>query len=152
MAHVRTQLRNAVIARLSAVEALVLVCPASRFERVLQSDEFPVAGVAVIESASAVGRGSPGQRPLKRDYSVQISVGLELVDDAEAVFDGIAVEIEKALADPSGLGIGQVSDWQFGGAGEGSAKAADHGLFVAPMIYRCSLTTLDSAPETNMHP
>lgn len=152
MAHVRTQLRNAVIARLKTVSSVAIACSRLRLTRQVQGDEFPIAAVAVTEAGSPVGRGAPGQRPVRRDFSVRVQLATELAEGADDLLDAIAVDVEKALADPSGLGVGSLTDWAYVGTGDIDGDAAEAGLAVIALNWRCAMTTLDSDPETNLHP
>lgn len=151
MAHVRAQVRNAVKARLEDSDAFATVCGELRFQREFQDDEFPAAAVSVTETDEPVGRGLPGQRPLKRRMGVTVMVALRLDDADEDALDALTVAVEKALADPKALGIGGLLDWGVSGTGAIQSQFAAFGLAAVPVDFGCTITTREDAPETNIH-
>lgn len=150
-AHVRTQIRKAVQARLEASGAFALVCGELRLLLATQDDDFPAAAVQVTESDTPVGRGQPGHRPIRRDMSVTIIVALRIDDADEEGLDALTVTVEKALADPTGLGVGALVDWRPVATGSLHGGFAERGLAAIPVTYACAVTTAEGVPQTNIH-
>lgn len=150
-AHVRTQIRKAVQARLMASGVFSLVCGELRLLLANQDDDFPAAAVQVTESDTPVGRGQPGHRPIRRDMSVTVIVALRLDDADEEGLDALTVAVEQALADPSGLGIGSLLDWRPVATGSIQGGFAERGLAAIPVTFACAVTTAEGAPQTNIH-
>lgn len=152
MAHVRKQLRDAVIARLGTVAAIAGAYPQSRASRAFQNDEFPVALVAVSETASRDGKNPEGQRAIRRSLVVTVRLGIRDDDEnAEDVLDACAVETEKALAVSADLGVGSLAGWVYAGTTVIQPYAVSDGMLLAVQLsYTCDVLTLDVAPETNL--
>lgn len=153
--HVRTQLRNAVKARLEASDAFARVVGSLNLQRVFQEEEFPAAAVSVTENVTVEDRNQPGHRPVRRDFMVRVNLALLLASsddlDLDADLDALAVTTEQALADPEGFGIGAVASWEPVGTGEPDGQFAAMGLATIPLTYRCSVLTTDGDPTTNLY-
>ncbi len=153
MPHVRTQLRNAIKTRLSTVPSVKGAHNMTRHARDFQSDNFPAALVAVTESSSPNSGGLIGERPVTRRYKVDIQIGVdEDAVDAEDIIDAVCVDVEKAFVTPD-FGIGKVTNWAYAGTTAIDAQPTSSGvLLVETMTYTCDIQTLDSSPDTNLHP
>ncbi len=153
MPHVRTQLRNAIKTRLSTVPSVKGAHNMTRHARDFQSDNFPVALVAVTESSSPNPGGLIGERPVTRRYKIDIQIGVdEDAVDAEDIIDAVCVDVEKAFVKPD-FGIGKVTGWAYAGTSAIDAQPTASGiLLVETMTYTCDIQTLDSSPDINLHP
>lgn len=153
MPHVRTQLRNAVKTRLSTIPSIKGAYNASRHFRDYQSDNFPAALVAVMETSAPQPGGLVGERPVTRSYRIQIQIGVDVDEpDAEDILDAVALDVEKAFVKPE-LGIGKVANWVYTGTSAIDGQATESGLLlVQTLTYTAEIQTLDSAPDRNLHP
>jgi len=151
MAHVRTQLRKGVQARLATVAALSGVHDESRIVRGFQQDDFPLALVGVTETVSGVS-DSQGQRVYTRGMSVSIRLCVEDdVENAEDALDGLAVAVEKALLKSSDLGVGKLQQWRLANTSPVTPVAVSEGYMLSQTLtYSCDVMTADSTPETNL--
>jgi hypothetical protein len=151
MAHVKKQVRDAVKARLETVAGLSLVADESRIVRPFQSSQFPLALVLVSESIAGVN-ASQGKRVQTRALTIGIRIGVQdEADDVENTLDAIAVDVEKAFANPSDLGIGKLMQWEFAGSSSLSHMPVSDGtLLTVMMTYTCVVQTMSGAPETNL--
>lgn len=153
MSHIRTEVRNAVVAKLRAAGGFGLVEPGLRILRGIQEDQYPIAFVSVSDAGMPVGKNPPGSRPLQRAIKVDVVVGSVNDDvDLDEDLDSLAGRIETALSDPSTLGFGKVLDWSYVGTEMPSAeKAAEYGFAAAKVTFRGTVTTQEGQPSTNIH-
>ncbi|MGO7115573.1 hypothetical protein ACCS79_03575 [Rhizobium johnstonii] len=155
MAHVRTQLRNAVIEHLEGVFGESFVGDITRVMRGFQRRNLPFVIVDVAETPSFVDDNPPGHRVVDRAMTVTIRVAVAEDDEnCLAVFDQSGLRIETALFDGSIFDptIGPVSQWQFVGTGElHPIKIEDGTLIATPFTFTGTITTTDRDPETNSY-
>ncbi|OHV83651.1 hypothetical protein [Rhizobium sp. LCM 4573] len=153
MSHIRTQLRDAVVARLRAGGDFGLVEPRLRMLRGVQSDLFPLAFVSVSDSAIPVGKNPPGQRPLQRQIVVNVQV-LQIADveELDEKLDALAAKVEETLTDPATLDFGKVLDWTYVGTSEPTElEAEEQGTSSLRVTFRGIVTTKEGSPSTNIH-
>lgn len=154
MTHVRTQLRNAVKARLEAQLDGVRVHNASRMARPFQKNEFPLVMIAVAESALPVDGNPVGSRLLDRSMIVSINVALVEHVAVEDEIDALCGRIEVALAMPSQLGIGKLIAWRYAGVSAPSIEAIEEGKdsysISQTITFTCSIQTADTDPTINV--
>lgn len=154
MSHIRTQIRNAVVAKLRADGGFGLVEPGLRILRGIQEDQYPIAFVSVSDAGMPVGKNPPGSRPLQRALRVDVVIGSVNDDvDLDEDLDTLAGKIEVSLSDPKVLGFGSVLDWSYVGTEPPSAsKAEEFGFAAAKVTFRGTVTTQEGQPSTNIHP
>lgn len=152
MAHVRTQLRNAVKSRLETVPGIRAAHNPSRLNRNLQTQSFPCAFVNVDEVVNQSPGSFAGEQPQTRSFRVTIQLGV--IDDSrdpEAGLDDLCVDVEKTLVKPD-FGIGRVAGWRYTGSGTGTPVEIDNGDMISQILtYTADIMTLDSAPDQNLH-
>jgi len=154
MSHIRTQIRNAVVAQLRAAGGFGVVDARLRVLRGIQSDQFPIALVSVADAGTAVGKNPPGQRPLQRQVIVSVQVhDIADVEELDEKLDDLAVKVEEALTEPSALGFGKVLDWTYAGTSAAHEdEAKEMGTSSVTVTYRGTVTTPEGKPSINIHP
>lgn len=149
MAHIRTQIRDAVVARLRTVDGLALAAGYGRTARGLQRNDVPAAFVRIAEVAAPAFKSG---RILRRSLSVAIDVLVSsLEDDIDTRLDDLAVKIEAALADQESLGVGALLEWQYAGATPGVVDVGEEIHGSLSLTYTCSVSTEAGKPSTNIH-
>lgn len=153
MSHIRTQIRDAVVARLRAAGGFGLVDARLRKLRSIQSDQFPLALVSVSDSAIPVGKNPPGQRPLQRQVIVHVQIHeIADVQELDERLDSLAVRVEETLSDPASLDFGKVLDWTYAGTSEpDEEEAKEYGTSSLTVTYRGTVTTREGQPSQNIH-
>ena len=149
MAHIRTRIRDAIVARLAADGAFALVAGYGRTARPLQSDDFPAAFVRITEVASPAFKSG---HILRRSLSVAIDI-LESsdVDDLDTRLDDLAVRVEAVLADGASLGVGPLLEWDYAGTTPGTVDLGEQIYGSATVNFSCSVSTERGKPSANAH-
>ncbi len=153
MAHVKTQVRNAVIAQLRAEFGADFVVPAIRLARGLQSHNLPLVAVTVSATKTGTDNNGPGERIDRYDFTIGVRACVSADGaDPESDLETIDARIQKTLFDPSVLGIGGTINWRCGGQGDIDAQDIEDGfMLAATTTYTTGMLTMDSDPETNIH-
>lgn len=149
MPHIRTSVRNAVIARLKTISGLKLVCSFGRTARSFQTNEIPVAVVRVNEVTAPVGKVRP--RAISRDMSVVIDLIEAADDDVDTYLDDLSALVEQVLANPSDLGIGPLTDWRLSSTSSQNFALGDSVYGSLALTYAASVSTLEGNPTSNAH-
>ncbi|MBY5684826.1 hypothetical protein HFO32_22140 [Rhizobium leguminosarum] len=153
MAHIRTQVRNAFKALLSAEIGELHVHNESRILRGFQADNWPVILVSVTENTRP-SNDPPGlgMRKITRDITVSLRVGeRSAFDDPEAKVDDMCIKIEKVLANPVALNIGKLWNYAIAGATAPEIEPISEDMGIVSVIVPVSFTleTLEFNPEQN---
>jgi len=104
MAHARTQLRDAIITRLTGLQSTAGSVYGSRI-RAFAPDELPA--IVVLTDAEEIEPNATGQ--LARAMEVNIRLLAKAVDSLDDTLDTMAAEVETAMATgfPLGAGLSQ---------------------------------------------
>lgn len=154
--HVKAQVRKAIQSRLvSAVPALEgRVHGYARLGRDFQDDNLPAAIVVVGEVIDPRDSGLIGNREVTRNLTVAVRLCVKAADeDAEDQLDALTVDVEKALVNGAKATGLKLALWKPRGAEQPSfaESGSEAGTLVGVTItYSCSVTTPDSAPDTNI--
>ena len=153
MAHVRKQVRDAVIAHLKTEFGAEFVGDAVRLIRPFQKADLPFVAVIVGDRVMPTDRNPPGTRVHQRDFDIAVRACVHEDDeDALDTLDLISTRIEKSLVDCSVLEIGRLGNWQLGGTVGPEPQLTEDGILVAATTtYTASMLTLDADPENNLH-
>jgi hypothetical protein len=147
--HVRTQIRDAVIARLRTVNALACVGPYGRTARPFQRNDVPAAIVRASETISPITKNRP--RAMRRDLSITVTLLAALnADDVDTVLDDLSVDVEIALADPTSFGVGHLVEWRLTSSELGSAAMGEDVYGSLTLTYVASITTVEGVPNSNV--
>lgn len=154
--HVKSQIRQAVIARLAAtVPDFALFCTKSRLLEMMQEDEFPACAVEVFETnVSPTTPNRPETKPLKRSIRVVVDLALDMAligEDviAEDRLDELQGKIEISLNNGSDLNVSGLVDWAFAGS-DAIRYAKGSSLAILPLTYTAMITTRPGDPETSV--
>ena len=150
MPHIRTQVRDAVVARLRTVDAFACVAPFGRAARNFQKNEIPAALVRVSENLSPVGKIRP--RVVRRELTVTIDLLASLTSgDVDTALDDLSIPIEVVLADPSALGIGSLVEWRPVATAPGVFDLGEEVYGRLTITYACAVSTTEGVPTANIH-
>lgn len=151
MAHVRKQVRDAVIARLKTEFGDEFVGDAVRLMRPFQKADLPFIAVVVGDEVSFADSNPPGYRVQQRNFEIAVRACVH-EDDENALdtLDLIATRIERCLLDGAVLGVGRLANWRLAGTRGPDPQPTDEGMLIAATTtYTTTMLTLDGKPETN---
>ncbi|CAN7330356.1 hypothetical protein [Neorhizobium tomejilense] len=153
MAHVRKQMRDAVIARLKSEFGDEFVGDAVRLMRSFTKSDLPFVAVVVSDTVAPTDNNPPGCRVDNRGFIIAIRACVHEDDeDALDVLDVIGTRIETSLVDGSVLGVGRLLNWRLGGTvGPEPQPVSDGTLIASTTTFTAGMFTLDADPETNLH-
>lgn len=151
MAHVRKQVRDAVIAHLKTEFGAEFVGDAVRLMRPFQKSDLPFVAVVVGDDVSFVDTNPPRYRVQQRNFEIAVRACVHEDDDAALdTLDVIATRIEKCLVDGSVLGVGRLASWRLTGTRGPDPQPTDEGMLIAATTtFTTTMLTLDGDPETN---
>jgi hypothetical protein len=152
MAHVRKQVRDAVIARLKREFGDEFVGDAVRTMRPFQKADLPFIAVVVGDRVTPADNNPPGQRILQRDFDVAVRACVHEDDvDALDTLDAISTKIELALINGGVLDVGRLANWRCSGTVGPELQPTDEGILIASTTsFAASMFTLDADPESNL--
>ncbi len=145
MAHVRKQIRDAVVVALTGLAATGTNVFPSRFHRVPQS-KIP-ALLIYTNDETAVVENMGGVRPQHRDLDVVVEIMAEAVADVEDQVDQILAEVEAALFADITLG-GLTRDLTLTRIETRFDGDAEKPLGGAQITVTAEYQTVEGAPET----
>ena len=147
MAHARTQVQDAVIARLLAeVSALKGVFSMGRSARAFDKRDLPIALIAVDDTIVNISSSVP--RKQRRDLSVQVHL-LGSGDDTniDNVLNDLSVDVEKALANEADVFGFRVLSWAHQGGTPGTYESAEAVYARLTLIWTMSVLTTEGRPD-----
>lgn len=153
MPHLRTQIRDAVIARLKAGVPGVdgRVHGRTRLLRQFQPHDIPTILVRVDEVAPTIVTRVP-PRAMRRMLMVSVDALVAIEDDAgdiDAALDDLGTDIEAALSKDS-FSPAAADDWRMAGATVGPMAGVDDTYAALSVTYACSLTAVEGDPTTSV--
>ena len=149
MSHVRTQVRDLIVAALRDIPDMKFSVFASRVTPI-QQDRLPVILVYTTDEAvETVTMGPP--RTQLRQLSVMVDVIISLRDDFDEELDAFQTEVEKILGGSAFLAdmtTAKVKDFILIAANKTMSGEPDTTTCATRMEYRADYTTRESDPET----
>lgn len=145
--HVRTQIRDAAIAKLSGLATTGSRVFGGRPEtRPLQESDLPGLLVYTAEEESAAESGTIGTRRLMRTCQLVVHGFAQGTGDVDKTLDTIAKEVEAALAADPTLG-GRAKDLVIASTTKESADDAAQPAWTVRLSFVCEYSTREDIPD-----
>jgi len=141
MAHIITQIRDKIVANMSAISSNVFV---DRVHALEKSDLPCVLINTADESASQGGYG--GGMMLDRSLTVGVAAYVVMRGDFDAVATAMQLEIEQAMASDTSLG-GIVTNVRYVGRSKSTSGDSETPFCALGLTYSITYRTMASAPD-----
>lgn len=149
MSHVRTQVRDLVVAALKDIPDMKFSVFASRVTP-LQQDRLPAILVYTTEEAVEIATIGPPRLQL-RQLAIMVDIVISLRDVFDEELDAFQIEVEKILGGAAFLGdmtTAKIKDFILISAVKTMSGEPDTTTCATRMMYRADYTTRENDPET----